>query len=437
MWQSVKRFFVFWGKALEFKYRTWESRRAIRRAYRQGSLSARMGSAVHTYGRIIALVILGVAVIIAALTAGPRLFGYLAHAYTTAREARLASETNHAAKVQKALEAKREAAARAAAERKEEPAQPPAPAQPSKPAPTPSAAAASGETRYCILANKATKTVYLLSTSDRVAPWKIEEQFPAVMGRNEGQKQAAGDRRTPEGIYFIIGRKEKAELNPLYGPMAYVLNYPNEDDRKAGRTGQGIWIHGMPEDSSRMVTRGCIVMQNTWLLILEHFLKLGVGTPVVIIDKQDLVSPEKYPDYDQIEEKRTAILRDYSHQEQDFTAILEGWKNAWASRNINAYSQFYDAQRFFSSGMAWNAWRERKKSIFQSIDSIELSVDNIRLVDCSESTAVVVFRQLYEASPQAGTQAAKQNVKRLCFYRNGSRWLIYREETFSTEEFLL
>jgi murein L,D-transpeptidase YafK len=212
-----------------------------------------------------------------------------------------------------------------------------------------------------------------------------------------------------------------------------VLNYPNEEDRQAGRTGQGIWIHGMPEDSTRMVTRGCIVMQNAWLVTLERYLKLGVGTPVVIIDKQDLAAPEKYPDFDRIAEKRSAILREYAQREQDFKQLLLGWKTAWASRDIDSYSQFYDSQRFFSSGMSWNAWRDRKRNIFSAFDSIDISVDNIRLVDCSESTAVVVFRQFYEAA----RQPAKQNAKRLCFYRSGAHWLIYREETFSTEEFLL
>ena len=388
---------------------------------------------------MIVLVLACGAVVIAGVTLGPRAAGYLTYAYTTAR---ITAAASHAARVRKAQEAKREEA-KAAAEKKAAVKRSSASTLASgvssakraegTEAPAPGIAAAHGEARYCILANKATKTVFLLSMAQSDSAWKIAERFPAVMGGNEGQKQTAGDRRTPEGIYFIIGRKEKAELNPLYGPMAYVLNYPNEEDRKAGRTGQGIWIHGMPEDSSRMVTRGCIVMQNIWLVALERYLKLGVGTPVVIVDKPDLVSPEKYPDYDQIEQKRKAILQDYSRQEQDFTTILEEWKTAWASRDINAYSQFYDAQRFFSSGMSWNAWRERKKTIFQSFDTIEISVDNIRLVDCSESTAVVVFRQQYAAS----LQAAKQNVKRLCFYKNGSRWLIYREETFSTEEFLL
>jgi murein L,D-transpeptidase YafK len=451
MWQQFKRFFVFRSKALEFKYRTWESRRAIRRAYREGSVPARLFSAARVHTRTIVLALGGCVVIIAAVLVGPKSVVYLTNAYNEARVT-AAADRAVAVEAQRARQAKREATAESAPEKKEKIKEPLSPAPLSDTstakeikgqaggkaagqalAPATEATAPGEESRYCVLANKATKTVFLLSISSLEGTWKIVERFPAVMGRNEGQKQTAGDRRTPEGIYFIIGRKEKAELSPLYGPMAYVLNYPNEEDRKAGRTGQGIWIHGMPEDSSRMVTHGCIVMQNIWLMALERYLKLGVGTPVVIVDKPDLVSPEKYPDFGQIEQKRKTILQDYVRQEQDFKSLLREWKTAWASRDIDAYSQFYDTQRFFSSGMSWNAWRERKKSIFQSFDTIEISVDNVRLVDCSESTAVVVFRQQYAAS----LQAAKQNAKRLCFYKNVGRWLIYREETFSTEEFLL
>lgn len=126
------------------------------------------------------------------------------------------------------------------------------------------------------------------------------------------------------------------------------------------------------------------------------------------------------------------MLGVYVNREEEFNKILANWRSAWASRNIAKYSEFYDTMRFQSSGMSWDAWRERKMRIFQSLDSIELSVDNIRVVDCSESTAVVVFRQMYAAE-----QSRKQNAKRLCFYRNDGLWLIYREETFSTEEFLL
>jgi murein L,D-transpeptidase YafK len=65
-------------------------------------------------------------------------------------------------------------------------------------------------------------------------------------GSQQGQKVTAGDKRTPEGLYLIIERKERYQLSSIYGPLAYVLDYPNEEetesqvepDRVSGFTGQ-------------------------------------------------------------------------------------------------------------------------------------------------------------------------------------------------------
>ena len=106
-----------------------------------------------------------------------------------------------------------------------------------------------------------------------------------AIGENEGVKIREGDKKTPEGIYFIIGRKERSELNKMYGPLAFVLNYPNEEDRKRGRTGNGIWIHGTNPDSIPLQTRGCLELENVNILELGMHLKTGIGTPIVIINK--------------------------------------------------------------------------------------------------------------------------------------------------------
>jgi len=45
---------------------------------------------------------------------------------------------------------------------------------------------------YCILANKATRTLYLLSNSNPSNTWKIAQSFSILVGRNEGQKIMAG-----------------------------------------------------------------------------------------------------------------------------------------------------------------------------------------------------------------------------------------------------
>ena len=58
------------------------------------------------------------------------------------------------------------------------------------------------EMTYCLLANKATRTLYLLSKIDSSNTWKIEKGFSILVGRNNGQKITEGDKRTPEGHIF-------------------------------------------------------------------------------------------------------------------------------------------------------------------------------------------------------------------------------------------
>lgn len=54
------------------------------------------------------------------------------------------------------------------------------------------------------------------------------------MSGGPGPKRKAGDKQVPEGIYRVIRRIGTALL----------LDYPNAEDRRLGRTGGGIEIHG-------------------------------------------------------------------------------------------------------------------------------------------------------------------------------------------------
>jgi murein L,D-transpeptidase YafK len=429
MWQGITRFVIFQCKALQFRYNTWKTHRAIVRAYREKGLVGRVLSLATRHVGLLSLVgaALVIAVVVTAgigplMRAGGGLRTSVSHAPSQARHA-VRSDT---------METGKKAGAPAAATAADS-------AQKTRKTEAESAAAgytpapSSAEPMlYCLLANKATRALYLLQRNAGETVWSVAQQYPAVMGRNDGQKQSAGDRRTPEGLYFIIGRKDKSELSQIYGPCAYVLNYPNEDDRLAGRTGQGIWIHGMPEDSSRMMTRGCIVLENPDLLALSAHLQLGIGTPVVIIDNRDVSSAAAYPDYGLIQRKREIILQEYGLRQREFSDLLNQWKSAWESRNIERYSSFYDSGRFSGGGLTWPAWREKKQRLFETYSTIELSLDRIKVVDFSESTAVVVFLQQY-----ATDVSKKQNAKKLSFIKADGRWKIYREDTFSNEELFL
>jgi murein L,D-transpeptidase YafK len=290
----------------------------------------------------------------------------------------------------------------------------------------------SKEMNFCLLANKSTRMLYLLSINGPSQNWTILNTFPILVGRNDGQKVMAGDNRTPEGTYFIIGRKETEELNAIYGPLAYVLNYPNEDDRKAGRTGQGIWIHGTREDTTREATRGCVVLDNNNLITLADYLQLGIGTPVIIVNMPSLASPERFPDYGQLHVMRERILNEYDSRQTEFSSILSLWKKAWESRDIDEYSQFYDPDRFLGEGMHWDSWREKKIKTFKAYSMISISMEKICVSEFSESTAVVLFIQQYTSDV-----FHMQKPKKLSFVKSDGRWKIFREETFSRQELLL
>lgn len=128
---------------------------------------------------------------------------------------------------------------------------------------------------------------------------QVVRVFPAVFGKNiEGHKVKEGDRRTPEGIYFIEAKNPRSEFH-----MALRISYPNRSDRQRARAlgvsaGGDIMIHGTPtvtenrkKESKRIMieelhslglnwTNGCIAVSNE--AIEEIYARVQVGTPIEI-----------------------------------------------------------------------------------------------------------------------------------------------------------
>lgn len=112
---------------------------------------------------------------------------------------------------------------------------------------------------------------------------KARQDYMSI-GRAGIGKARSGDRRTPLGIYFVTEQLDTTQLHEKYGVTAFPLDYPNAWDRRLGRTGDGIWVHGVdpvggvrpPSD-----TDGCIALPNDRLLELEASFEPNV-TPVLI-----------------------------------------------------------------------------------------------------------------------------------------------------------
>ncbi len=123
---------------------------------------------------------------------------------------------------------------------------------------------------YLILVDKKKRRMWLYEKLPK--RYFLVESFPVSVGRLMGNKQAEGDLRTPEGSYKVVKIKTDSELPSQYGPFAFVLNYPNAHDRKLGKTGSGIWIHGSGANKLTPDTKGCVELSNRNLLRLRNYI---------------------------------------------------------------------------------------------------------------------------------------------------------------------
>lgn len=127
-----------------------------------------------------------------------------------------------------------------------------------------------------ILVEKSNKKMYLLDVNDCVV-----KEYDVVTGKNKGPKQCDGDKKTPEGTYTIIEKRDSKYHKFL------ALDYPQAKDLKKAKelgcyAGDSIgihsWIKGLPLDGSL----GCIrVMTKEEILEINSL--VSVGTKVKIV----------------------------------------------------------------------------------------------------------------------------------------------------------
>jgi murein L,D-transpeptidase YafK len=114
--------------------------------------------------------------------------------------------------------------------------------------------------------------------------------YKIALGANPtGHKQFEGDRKTPEGIYFVDGKNAKSSFYKNLG-----ISYPNEDDKtyaqSQGKSPGGlIKIHGLRNGRGfigkfhrwKDWTQGCIAVTNQEME--ELYQHTPIGTPIEIL----------------------------------------------------------------------------------------------------------------------------------------------------------
>lgn len=168
------------------------------------------------------------------------------------------------------------------------------------------------DTTTAIVAETSTSRLYLFA-NDGGVPRLVTDYYMGI-GRAGYLKTAEGDLRTPLGVYRVTRWIDDDELPELYGAGAFPVDYPNGWDRALGRTGHGIWIHGVPRDEySRppLSSEGCMTVSNAQIEELRGWIEVG-STPVVAVERIRW-----------LDEARWQGLR------EELTAEVERWRRAW------------------------------------------------------------------------------------------------------------
>jgi len=260
--------------------------------------------------------------------------------------------------------------------------------------------------RHVIVVDTGRSRLYLYE-NDAGVPHLVADYY-TTLGKNGVAKQVEGDQRTPLGVYFVTSSIPGRKLPDLYGWGAFPINYPNAWDRMMGRTGFGIWLHGVPADTfarAPQASDGCIALSNPDLEQLGKSIQVGV-TPVIVSD-----------------EVRWVDLRDMEMRRADFRQSLEAWRTDWESRDNERYLSHYSS-RFRSGAMDLVAWREHKQRVNSSKHWIKVGIGNpsVFLSPGNPEVMVVTFDQDYRSS-----NLTQRSRKRQYWVRENTAWKIIFE----------
>jgi murein L,D-transpeptidase YafK len=210
---------------------------------------------------------------------------------------------------------------------------------------------------------------------------KVLKQYRAISGTNSGDKEREGDMKTPEGIYFIDRKIPQNRLRALHGAAAFELNYPNVVDRIMGRSGSGIWIHGVDNENrmkKRFDTLGCVAVSNHDVLDLSRRLTTMRNIPIVIVDAET-----------------ESIPVGLEPKGGPFSEKVKAWAAAWSGRDPESYLAFYHKD-FYSRGMKYEAWVRYKRRLTKQYQFIDVQLEDIKILRHGKYS-VAVFKQRYRS----------------------------------------
>jgi murein L,D-transpeptidase YafK len=258
--------------------------------------------------------------------------------------------------------------------------------------------------RHALVYDAQRARLYLFEVRDG-RPALVADYY-ASHGKAGGDKRREGDKRTPTGVYRMSGWLAPADLTDFYGAGAFPISYPNAWDRREGRDGFGIWLHGTPRDTYARAPRasdGCVVLANADLRSIRAIVDPR-RTPVVVAERLDWVPREHWlAERDALEQK------------------VERWRLDWQSRDADRYLSHYSAGFVSAEGQDRSDWDAHKRRVLAARRFVEVGVSDLslQLDPRRPDLAVATFSQSYAADNLSGGMQ-----KRLYLVREQGEWRI-------------
>lgn len=257
--------------------------------------------------------------------------------------------------------------------------------------------------RHAIAVDTSRSRMYVFSNGPKGV--ELISNFYVTIGRNGVHKRSEGDQRTPLGVYFV-GRQIPADRLPdLYGKGALTVNYPNDWDRLQGRTGSGIWLHGVPSDQFARVPQasdGCVVLSNPDIAFLMA--SIDRRTPVLIAEKLHWVTPQwTMP----------------QKQANNWAAEIEHWQTAWRQGDTQSLSLLYSPDYITADKL--NQQRSRLATV---TPLSKLSVEEMSVYDWKDEAGEIRIVNLHMDKNSTATV-------RQYWRKQANRWQIFSEDVLS------
>jgi len=243
-------------------------------------------------------------------------------------------------------------------------------------------------THHAIVVEKSTHQLYLYKYQENNYPVLLKK-YQIATGKITGDKDIQGDKKTPEGIYHfqrfhsaetLISKYGETGL--IYGAGAFTLNYPNEIDRRAGKTGGGIWLHSTDDDarvSKGLDSRGCVVAIEADLKDISQYIDLK-NTPTIIVQDLNFLS-----------------TKTWQKNKEDILSTVNNWMTAWQNKDFNTYISSYSKSEFqHHSKGRYNNYKNYKRLIFKRAEKPLINFSEVSILS-HDDYAVVTLVQDYNS----------------------------------------